>query len=224
MDAMKLDKVVLVGHSIAGEELTWSGGHHAGRFMGLVYLDAAYDRSQPRHHALRERLRAAHDRLPPEPPVPPAALLDYEAMKAWLKEGGRVRLPEGELIATWQVDKPFVGGTPSIDARTQQALSAAIQPPDYDALKIPALAIYAMGDVERPVASRFDPNDAELTATLVEIKQLREQVQRQNIERFRTRVEKGQVLEMQNARHYILQSNTQEVADAIEKFVAGLRP
>ena len=45
MDAMKLDKVLLVGHSIAGDELTWLGGHHPERFSGLVYLDAAYDRS-----------------------------------------------------------------------------------------------------------------------------------------------------------------------------------
>jgi non-heme chloroperoxidase len=224
MDALDLGKVTLVGHSIAGEELTWLGGHHPRRFDGLVYLDAAYDRSQPRANPILARLRELNGRVPPDPPVPLDALLNYDAMKHWLETSGRVRLPEGELIATWQVDKPFVGGTPSIDARTQQALSAAIQPPDYDALKIPALAIYAMGDVERPVASRFDPNDVELTATLVEIKQLRDQVQRQNIERFRTRVEKGQVLEMQNARHYILQSNTQEVADAIEKFVAGLRP
>ena len=45
MDAMKLEKVLLVGHSIAGDELTWLGGHHPDRFSGLIYLDAAYDRS-----------------------------------------------------------------------------------------------------------------------------------------------------------------------------------
>jgi len=48
---------------------------------------------------------------------------------------------------------------------------------------------------------------------------VRRDVQRHNIELFRTHVKKGQVLEMQDARHYILQSNTQEVLQAIEKFV-----
>ncbi len=49
-------------------------------------------------------------------------------------------------------------------------------------------------------------------------------MKRENIELFRRSVEKGQVLEMQNATHYIFQSNQQEVLEAIEKFVAGLEP
>ena len=223
MDAMDLGKVVLVGHSIAGEELTWLGGHHPERFEGLVYLDAAYDRSQPRTNPTLRRLRELNDRVPPEPPIPPAALLNYDAMKKWLEDGGLTRLPEGELIANWQVDKPFLGGTPSIDARSQQAISAAIQPPDYDAVKIPALAIYALADPDAR-SPRYDRNDAELMATLAEIERLRDQMQRQNIERFRAHVTRGQVLEMRGARHYIVQSNTAEVRQAIEEFVAGLAP
>ena len=57
MDAMGLEKVVLVGHSIAGDELTWLGGHHPDRFSGLVYLDAAYDRSGDRKAPAAVRLR-----------------------------------------------------------------------------------------------------------------------------------------------------------------------
>ncbi len=45
---------------------------------------------------------------------------------------------------------------------------------------------------------------------------------RASIELFKGNVEKGQVLEMQNATHYIFQSNQQEVLDAIEEFVGGL--
>jgi pimeloyl-ACP methyl ester carboxylesterase len=220
---MDLGKVLLVGHSIAGEELTWLGGHHADRFTGLVYLDAAYDRSHPRANPAMARLRELNGRLPPDPPIPPQALLNYDAMKTWLAASHRVRLPEGELIATYQVDKPFLGGTASIDARIQQAISAAIQPPDYGAIRIPALAIYALPDPDEPPPPWYDPDDAELKATLAEIRQLRAGMQRQNIDRFRTQVENGQVLEIPDARHYILQSNTQEVLEAIEQF-ARLAP
>jgi pimeloyl-ACP methyl ester carboxylesterase len=221
MDAMRLERVLLVGHSIAGDELTWLGGHHPQRFEGLVYLDAAYERSRPRANPILTRLRELNDRLPPGPPIPPEALSNYDAMKQWLEAQDRVLLPEGELIATWRVDQPFLGGTPSIDARTQQAISAALQPPDYDAVKIPALAIYALED-PGALSPWYDRNDAELMATLAEIRQLREKLQRQNIERFRTHVEHGQVIEMHDARHYILQSNPQEVLEAIERFAAGL--
>ena len=70
MDAMSLKKVLLVGHSIAGDELTWLGGHHPERFRGLVYLDAAYDRSGDPKDPAAMRLRELSRALPPEPPHP----------------------------------------------------------------------------------------------------------------------------------------------------------
>ena len=47
-------------------------------------------------------------------------------------------------------------------------------------------------------------------------------MKRENIDLFTRNVEKGQVLEMQNASHYIFQSNQSEVLDAIGKFVSQL--
>jgi hypothetical protein len=57
-------------------------------------------------------------------------------------------MPEGEIIAGWRMNEPYFAGSPSIDARTQQAITAAIQAPDYSAVKIPALAIYAFEDLK----------------------------------------------------------------------------
>ena len=42
IDALKLDKPVLVGHSIAGEELSSIGSRHPEKVAGLIYLDAGY--------------------------------------------------------------------------------------------------------------------------------------------------------------------------------------
>jgi len=42
LDALKLDRPILVGHSIAGEELSSIGSRHPARVAGLVYLDAGY--------------------------------------------------------------------------------------------------------------------------------------------------------------------------------------
>jgi non-heme chloroperoxidase len=42
LDALKLDKPVLVGHSIAGEELSSVGTRHPERIAGLIYLEADY--------------------------------------------------------------------------------------------------------------------------------------------------------------------------------------
>jgi pimeloyl-ACP methyl ester carboxylesterase len=42
MSQLKIVKPVLIGHSIAGEELSFIGTHHPERVAALIYLDAAY--------------------------------------------------------------------------------------------------------------------------------------------------------------------------------------
>jgi pimeloyl-ACP methyl ester carboxylesterase len=223
MDAMDLKKVLLVGSSIAGDELTWLGGHHPDRFYGLVYLDAAYDRSGDPALPTAVRLRELNRNLPPDPPIPPPALLDYDAMSKFLLQSGYPRYPEGELIALLQANNPYLAGIPTIDSRTQQAIRSAIRAPDYAALKIPALAIYAFADPNKPLPPWYDPNDEELAANLAQIARIGDASQRESIELFRHNVEQGQVVEMQNAAHNILLSNPQEVLHAIEEFLRSLR-
>lgn len=42
IDAFKLDRPVLIGHSIAGQELSYVGSYHPEKVAGLIYLEAAY--------------------------------------------------------------------------------------------------------------------------------------------------------------------------------------
>lgn len=42
MDALHLDRPILIGHSIAGEELSSVGSRYPQRVAGLIYLDAGY--------------------------------------------------------------------------------------------------------------------------------------------------------------------------------------
>ena len=42
LDHLSIEKPVLIGHSIAGQELSFVASGHPGRVAGLVYLDAAY--------------------------------------------------------------------------------------------------------------------------------------------------------------------------------------
>jgi pimeloyl-ACP methyl ester carboxylesterase len=43
LDALKLERPVLVGHSIAGEELSSIGSRNPERIAGLIYLDVGYE-------------------------------------------------------------------------------------------------------------------------------------------------------------------------------------
>jgi pimeloyl-ACP methyl ester carboxylesterase len=68
IDSLGLKKPVLIGHSIAGEELSSVGSRHPEKVAGLVYLDAGYA------YAYADPSRSS---TPPEqpaaPPAPPAS-------------------------------------------------------------------------------------------------------------------------------------------------------
>ena len=42
IDALGLERPILAGHSLAGEELSWVGSYHPNKISGLIYLDAGY--------------------------------------------------------------------------------------------------------------------------------------------------------------------------------------
>jgi non-heme chloroperoxidase len=53
LDSLRLDRPILVGHSIAGQELSSIGSRFPDRAAGLVYLDAAYGfRTTIQYHLL----------------------------------------------------------------------------------------------------------------------------------------------------------------------------
>src|SRR5882762_3454098 len=93
LDALKLNRPVLVGHSIAGEELSSIGTHHSKRVAGLIYLDAAYwyafyDRSRGNLNIdLQELLRKLNQLQPGRGP---------SDMKPLVQELLQTSLPEFE--------------------------------------------------------------------------------------------------------------------------------
>jgi len=69
LDSMHIERVDLVGHSIAGVEMTRFAALYPNRVRHLVYLDAAYDYGRATEVALKAQLITA--------PKPPATPLDF---------------------------------------------------------------------------------------------------------------------------------------------------
>lgn len=78
LDALQLRAAVLVGHSFAGLEMALFGEKHADRCLGLIYLDAAYDYTDP---ALGEMFEKHQP--PSAPPMLTADSTSIEAVRAW---------------------------------------------------------------------------------------------------------------------------------------------
>jgi non-heme chloroperoxidase len=98
IDALKLDKPVLAGHSIAGAEMSWMAKKHPDRIVGLVYLEAGYsyafDNGEGSSAEEMMSLKA------PQPPAPTAAdLLSFSALQKYGDRVNGFRVPEAELRA-----------------------------------------------------------------------------------------------------------------------------
>ena len=59
LDAMHVERVNLIGHSIAGTEMTRFAERYPKRVRHLVYLDAAYDMADGRDAAVKAKLRSS---------------------------------------------------------------------------------------------------------------------------------------------------------------------
>jgi len=55
LDALKIDRVILAGHSMAGVEMSHFAAIHPERLLRLVYLDAAYYRNSPEFKTMQEK-------------------------------------------------------------------------------------------------------------------------------------------------------------------------
>lgn len=217
LDALDIPRAVFVGHSIGGEELNTLGVHHADRVAALVYLDAAYDRST----RATKRYRELSASLPDAPRPIPEELASYAALQRFFDRTGFTALPEGELIAMWNVGKRHFAGQRSIDARVVQAVEAGLSAPDYRNINAPALAIYATSaGPDGMIEPWHDRSDANLLRTLHELQAMRDQMQRHEIDRFRTELKGARVLELPGASHWIMLSHRDQVLHAIVEFAA----
>ncbi|MFN8095591.1 MAG: alpha/beta fold hydrolase [Vicinamibacteria bacterium] len=144
LDALGLERVHLVGHSVAGDEMTRFAGLHPDRVLSLVYLDAAYDRT-----AMRKALAMSlfTNPKPPSPPRPngrnKVSVAAYSDYLAWVHGA---RWPEAEVRATgrFRSDGRYDGSTAGAQASARIVLGA--KSPDYRAVQAPALALYATQD------------------------------------------------------------------------------
>jgi non-heme chloroperoxidase len=96
LDALKLDKPILAGHSIAGAELSWMASTHPTQIAGLVYLEAGYSYAfdNGKGAATAEMMNLAA----PQPPPPDTAdLVNFSGLQKYDKRVNGFQFPEAEL-------------------------------------------------------------------------------------------------------------------------------
>ncbi|GLC26777.1 alpha/beta fold hydrolase [Roseisolibacter agri] len=158
LDSLGVRRAHLVGHSLAGAELTRLAARHPDRVGRLVYLDAAYD---------RQAQMAWMDR-DPDPGPPAMTDADRASPAAYLAYQRRAR---PDLAKAWgpAVERDYLaslvkGSDGTLRWRTPLARYGAMltatagAPPEYAAVRAPSLAIYARGpQMSASLAERLAP-------------------------------------------------------------------
>lgn len=257
LDALKLDRPILVGHSIAGEELSSIGSRHPERVAGLVYLDAGYayayynkslgdfgidlaelratldqfkvgmNLDDEKHHIseLQEQLprfesdltnlRGNLDATGPKSPNPsPADLASIAAFQSWGKATFGYAVPEAEIREQFEITPTEGLGK----HRDEQAAGLAIIGGEqkYTDIRVPILAVYAVGHSLGPYANK-DPiaRDAGLA---------RDEANDEAIaDGFQKGLPSARVIQIHHTYHYIFITNEADVLREMRAFLSTLQ-
>ena len=213
LDSLGLAKVFLVGHSIAGDELTAFAGRYPDRVAGLVYLDAAYDQS-----VIAPMLGRTP---PPAIPMQAADSMSPAAVDAYLKRTWGMMVPEAQLRAVGKYGPTGHLLADVTPATMDSAVLAGCGRPDYARVHAPALAIYAVIDSMPdlfPAAATFDSATAAQARRFTSALQAIGTTERA---RYRRELPTGHVLELHGANHYVFYSNEAEVEGAMREFLGA---
>ena len=218
LDALNMDKAVIVGSSMGGQELSWLGADHPERVAALVYLDAAFD------YATQQDIEIDEPELllPPRPPAEPSDLRSYETLLQWMARTATDAVPEGEMLALYNINNRFLaGGNAGIDMALVDATEAGVRRPRYEAIVAPVLALFALPDGPQYFMKPwYDANDPRIRQTVAEMTSGVALLKRAAAARFAELVPAAEVREMPGAAHAMHMSHREEVAAEIQRFVA----
>jgi pimeloyl-ACP methyl ester carboxylesterase len=209
IDRLRLDRPILVGHSIAGEELSYIASHTPDHIGGLIYFDAAYDRADPTFAAVLKS-------WPGQAPAPSAADdASRAAYQAFFQRTHRFHYPETELD---QYER-FGDGAPDVPT----TIMAGVLHPEYGKITAPALAFYSMPTSVRELFPAYDDADAGLRIAMDGFWPRYAVAVREQHRRFVEEVRGPQVtaIDVAGATHYLfLDSNANNVASRMREFLS----
>jgi pimeloyl-ACP methyl ester carboxylesterase len=213
LDSLKLNRPVLVGHSLGGEELSSVGSRHPERIAGLIYLDAGYyyayyDRERGDFNIDLVDLRNKLEQFDP--------LGGPGDKRQLIQELLATSLPgfEKDLRETLKTlpDSPPPQQPGPPPPPVLQAITAGMQ--KYTDIRVPVLAIYAM---PHDTGQAFK-NDAERTAADARD----EATFGTQAKAFETGVPSAHVVRLAHANHYVFRSNEADVLREMDAFLGTL--
>jgi len=226
LDALNIRRPVLVGHSMAGSELTTLGSQHSDRLAGLVYLDAGDDPgdfsgNNPAYGALFDKLSTT---LRPAP-LTEADKGSFQAMRDRQMRIMRFAFPEAEFRNLFDCNSDGSVGPNRTPTSVRKAIAEGSKKRDYSNIRVPILYFPAAPPGRADGRSQyyhFEPQNAEQRTALGRIYA----ADRLYLDRYETNMKNAKggvrIVELPGADHYVFFTNEYEVLRGLREFFAGL--
>jgi pimeloyl-ACP methyl ester carboxylesterase len=216
--SLKIERPVLVGHSMAGGELTALGNQHLNRLAGLVYLDALGDprdwpASDPAYRELANKLPDARNG--------PRGLdhTSFSAYRASQLRNERYAFPESELRQLFVANRDgTVGAYKASTGSVHAAIGAGQKKRDYSNIRIPVLAIF---EYPRPPDPAQSENEEERATRKAYASATAAYVDRWT-KNLKTGVPAARFVDLPGAGHFVFLTREADVLEEIRRFVARL--
>jgi len=222
MDSLKIDKAILVGHSMANVELCHFAALHPERIIKLVFLDAAYDRTSPTFKAMIEKNPLRNIQIPGVNDDH-YSIEDFVASikgsyPSWAAIWGDVldeedlhnvkKSPEGKIVE---------GMSDSISQALNDTLKNSYKPEDSK-IQAPVLSIYAIKDGDDFLSSDYMTDEQKALVTEY-FDTIAPPLIRECIEQFRRDVPHAKIVEIPKGHHYCFIKQENLVFDEMMKFL-----
>lgn len=209
LDSLHLTRVDLVGHSIAGQELSWIAAKDPRRVHRLVYLDAGFDYHT---HPIPGSL--------PSMPLPTAEdSASPAAGLAYMRRMSDAPIPEADFRATELFDstgRDLGPATSSAPSATVVVSASAIAPP-LSQVRAPTLAIY-----DWPVAAaEFLPFISATDTAAPRWLRIAQDWHAAQRDEFKAKVPNARIVELHGASHYVFLTEPDSVAHEMRQFLAS---
>jgi non-heme chloroperoxidase len=222
LDALRLEKPVLAGHSFGGQDLHVVGATYPDRTGGLVYLASAEDTSlgsltdgveqQLDPNKLPEALRAQSH---PD-------MSSFTAYRDWQRKNFGMAFPESELRQLYAANPDGSIGQYLVSKQVRDALFAGLQAPDYAAIRVPVLALFPVPARLDDQISKYKPQNAEEGVTLGFKYGLDLAWLARNKDAIKRSLPGARVIEVPGANVYIFLSDEADVLRELRAFLAQL--
>lgn len=212
LDALKLEKPVLVGHSIAGQELSSIGTRYPNRVAALVYLDAAYPYAFDNGKVPTFKELSAVD-FPEPPPPTEADLASFDTLRRYYMRVLGFTYPEAELRQKRSITPDGRVG-PERSCPGSPALFAGVK--KYVHIQPPALFIVSS---QSPGLWAETSTDPVIQADIAGLNALQERQAKAIKDSFPN----DRVVKLPRANHYVFLSNEADVLREMHAFLGHLR-